>query len=280
MNKSFLYITLFLFLITSCRTGKEVAETGGTVSTADYPYIQSFHGGLRLKTKGRIEEAISKFEFCLTVRQDDDAVYYALSKLELQRGNEDKSAEYILKAAELDPINTWYIQELAYMYLERNDFENAVSNFKKLIEIEPKSIDWLYGYAEALVQNGQAQEAIEILNKAEDQAGKHPQFALQRYQLYMDMEDVENAENELKEARKSFPKDANILGNLVDFYFTTNRMGEGVTMLKELVLADPENGRAHLALADYYQQQGDMDKMYEELRAAFSSHQLDVSTKA
>lgn len=257
-----------------------MTETKSTVSTADYPYIQSFHEGLRLKTKGRIDEAIAKFEYCLTVRQDDDAVYYALSKLELQRGNTDKSAEYIIKAAEIDPVNTWYIQELAYMYLERNDFQNAVINFKKLIEIEPKSLDWLYGYAEALVQNGQEKDAIEILIKAEEETGMHPQFAIQRFQLYMDMEDLENAENELTEGRKNFPEDANIIANLVDFYFKTNQMDKGVTMLQELVKADPENGRAHLALADYYQQQGDMAKTYEELRAAFSSPQLDVSTKA
>lgn len=280
MNKPFLYIILSLFLITSCGTEKELTNSQQSVSQKDYPYIESFHQGLRLKTKGRVEEAIAKFEFCLTLRQDDDALFYALSKLELQRGNLDKSSEYILKAAELDPSNTWYIQELAYMYLEKEDYPNAVINFKKLIEIEPKSIDWLYGYAESLVRNGQEKDAIDILNKAEDQAGKHPQFSLQRFQLYMDMNDFESAEQELKDARISFPEDANIIANLVDFYFKTDRMEEGVTMLKELVLADPENGRAHLALADFYQQQGDTEKTYTELRAAFQSPQLDVDTKA
>jgi tetratricopeptide (TPR) repeat protein len=280
MNKPFLYIILSLFLTTACGTEKEVIASQQGVSKADHPYIQAFHEGLRFKTKGRIEEAIAKFEYCLTVRTDDDAVYYALSKLELQRENPEKSAEYILKAAEIDPVNTWYIQELAYMYFEREDYSNSVVNFKKLVEIEPKSIDWLYGYAEALVRNGQEKNAIEILNQAEDQAGKHPQFALQRFQLYMDMEDMDNAEKELIEARVSFPKDANIIANLVDFYFKTNRSAEGITMLQELVIAEPDNGRAHLALADHYQQTGDMTKAYEELRAAFSSSKLDVDTKA
>jgi len=280
MNKPFLYIILSSFLITACGTEKELTDSKQSVSTADYPYIEAFHNGLRLKTKGRTDEAIVKFEECLALRQDDDAVFYALSKLELQRGNLEKSAEYIIKAAEIDPDNTWYIQELAYMYFEREDYPNSIVNFKKLVKIEPKSIDWLYGYAEALVKNGQQKEAIEILNKAEDQTGKHPQFSLQRFQLYMDIEDLESAEQELKNARVSFPEDANVIANLVDFYFKTGRTEEGVTMLKELVIAEPDNGRAHLALADYYQQQGDMEKTYDELRAAFRSPKLDVDTKA
>jgi tetratricopeptide (TPR) repeat protein len=96
----------------------------------------------------------------------------------------------------------------------------------------------------------------------------------------MDMEDMGNAERELVEARVLFPTDANIIANLVDFYFKTNRSAEGITMLQELVVAEPDNGRAHLALADHYQQTGDMPKAYKELRAAFSSTTLDVDTKA
>ena len=131
-----------------------------------------------------------------------------------------------------------------------------------------------------MVRNGQEKNAIDILIQAEDQAGKHPQFSLQRFQLYMDMGDMGNAESELVEARVLFPKDANIIANLVDFFFKTNRSAEGITMLQELVVADPENGRAHLALADHYQQTGDIPKAYKELRAAFSSTTLDVDTKA
>jgi tetratricopeptide (TPR) repeat protein len=89
-----------------------------------------------------------------------------------------------------------------------------------------------------------------------------------------------NAERELVEGRVLFPTDANIIANLVDFFFKTNRSAEGITMLQELVVAEPDNGRAHLALADHYQQTRDMPKAYKELRAAFSSTTLDVDTKA
>jgi tetratricopeptide (TPR) repeat protein len=279
MHKSFLYIALSVFVISACGTTKEMEDASPKVSKADYPYIQTFHEGLRLKTKGRSEEAIAKFETCLTMRQDDDALYYALSKLELERGNLDKSAEYIKKAAEIDPNNSWYVQELAYMYFEKEDYPNAIKHFKYLVEKQPKNVDWLYGYAEALVENGQEKEAIEVLNKTEDQTGKHPQFALQRYNLYMDMKDEESAEQELLNARKNFPQDANLIAYLVDHYFKTDRVDDGISMLKELVKADPGNGRAHLALADVYQQTGDTEKMYDEMRAAFRSPSLDVETK-
>lgn len=242
-------------------------------------HIQTFHEGLRLKTSGRSEEAIAKFEACLELRQDQDAVYYALSQLELERDQVEKAAEYIKKAAAIDPENTWYIQELAYMYFERSDYSNALVRFEQLLDIEPQNVDWLYGYAEVLVKSGRKKEAIQALNRMENRIGKFSQFALQRYDLYMKMKDEQSAEQELLRAKTNFPKDANVIAYLVDHYFKTKNTEKGVSMLKELVVADPDNGRAHLALADIYQQRGNMEKANEELNAAFRSISLDVKTK-
>jgi len=205
MIKPSFYIITLLWILVSCGTEKIAVDESGGMSKDEYPYIEHFHKGLRFKTTNRIEEAILEFEECLKIKQDDDAVYYALSKLELQKGNSLKSAEYIEKAAELDPGNTWYIQELAYMYFETGDFEKSVLNFKKLVDLEPRNVDWLYGYAEALVNNGEGKKAIEALNKTEDLLGKHPDFSIQKYKLYIELNQKAEAENELLKAKEAFP---------------------------------------------------------------------------
>src|SRR5690606_29811722 len=96
-------------------------ESNSNISSTDYPYIEKFYKALRLKANGRLDEAADLLNQCLVIRQDDDAVFYALSQIELLRGNEDLSAKHIEEAASLDPKNTWYIQELAYMYFERGN---------------------------------------------------------------------------------------------------------------------------------------------------------------
>ena len=82
MSKLLLHIVLIVFLASSCGTKKLSSSGSSQISKKDYPYITKFHEGIRLKTKGRTDEAIAKFEECLVIRKDDDAVYYALSKLE------------------------------------------------------------------------------------------------------------------------------------------------------------------------------------------------------
>lgn len=254
-------------------------EEQSQISQKDYPYISAFHQGLRLKTKGRTDEAIKKLEECLAIRQDDDAVYFALSKLELSKGNLDASSNYIVKAHELSPENTWYIQELAYMYFEQENYPESVANFEKLVEIEPRKVEWQYGYAEALVRTGDLTKAIEALNKTEDQVGLNPSLSVQKYNLYMDKKDPVKALAELDLAKEAYPKDAQVIATYVDHYFRTNEQEKAVSMLEELVVADPMNGRAHLALADIYLSQRKETQAYEQLQLAFKCSDVDIDTK-
>ena len=278
MGRLSIYIISILLLSAACGT-KKIADEHKTISKADYPYITKFHEGIRLKTTGRTSEAITKFEECLAIRQDDDAVYYALSQLELSAGNLEKSAEHILKASEIDPKNQWYIQELAYMYYERGEFEKSVANFERLVKIEPRNVDWQYGYAEVLTKTGDTDKAIEALNKTEDQVGVNPALSIQKYNLLMEAKSPTKALAELDAAKKVYPSDPQLIATYVDHYFKSNEMAKAVEMLKELVVADPNNGRAHLALADVYRQQGEEDKSFDELTLAFKSSDVDLDTK-
>ena len=265
----------------ACGSSTKVLDEGnsGTVSSKDYPYIEKFYKALRLKVNGRLDEAAGLLNECLQVRQDDDAVYFALSQIELMRGNDELSANYIEKAAALDPKNTWYIQELAYMYFERGDFQSSVANFKKLIDIEPRNIDWLYGYAEALSKAGKYEEAVAALNKTEDRTGPHPELTLQKYRLYMGANKTVEGEAELLKGLEKFPSEPSIIANLVDHYFRTRQETKAIEMLEKLVEADPENGRARLALAEIYMRQNKIDASIREMVRAIPKTDADLDSK-
>lgn len=274
----FIPVVLLVF-VTACGTMKKTSKETKQFSAAEYPYIEKFHEGVRLKARGQVNEAIAQFEQCLLIKQTDDAVYYALSQLYLMKNDQAKSAENIQQAAKLDPNNIWYTQELAYMSFEQGNFPEAVKNFEKLVKYEPRNVEWLYGYAECLVKVGKTAEAIKALDKTEEQVGKHPELSIQKFKLYVDIKQAEKGIQEIELARKQFPDDPQLIATLVDYYFQTGKSEKAVEMLEELVKAAPENGRAHLALADIYRQQGKQAKAYDELKKAFLCEDVDIDTK-
>ncbi|MFA7274239.1 MAG: tetratricopeptide repeat protein [Crocinitomicaceae bacterium] len=279
-KNNYILFLVFVALLSACGTKKNGENpTDKVFSKADYAYIEKFHEAIRLKTKGQIDESILGFEACLAMRQNDDAVYFALSELYLMKGNEQKSGEMIQKAAKLDPKNLHYSTELAYYFAEKNQFPEAIAQFEKLVKAQPRNPEVLYPYAECLVRAGKTQEAINQLNKTQDQIGLIPDISIQKFQLYLKLKQEKKAMEELEIARVMYPEDPQLLSTLVDYYFNSKQEAKGISTLEDLAKADPENGRVHLFLADVYRQKGETEKYYPELKKAFLGQGVDDDTK-
>ncbi|MBP6090083.1 MAG: tetratricopeptide repeat protein [Crocinitomicaceae bacterium] len=279
MNVSQKLFIICALLLVSCGTVKKNAPASVVVSAADYGYIQHFHEGIRYKTTGQFDEAIRAFEQCLAIKQTDDAVYYALSQIYLGKKELAKSADCIQKAAKIDPTNIWYAEELAYMFVEQKKYAEANVQFEKLIKNEPRNVEWMYSYAESLAKDGKWNDAIKALTKTEDLVGAQPELTIEKFRLYIQAKQTDKALNELLSARKKSPNDPQLLGTLVEFYFQTGNEEKGILLLEDLVKVSPENGRAHLALADIYRQKNERTKSMEQLKLAFSCEDVDFEMK-
>jgi tetratricopeptide (TPR) repeat protein len=165
------------------------------------------------------------------------------------------------------------------MYFERGNYTAAVENFKKLVEKEPRNIEWLYGYAESLAKAGKYQEAIAALNKTQDQTGPHPELTMQKYRLYMEAGKNAEGEQELLKGLELFPSEPSIIATLVDHYFRTRQEAKAIVMLERLVAADPNNGRANLALGDIYLRQGKIDQAITAIIRALPAEDADLDSK-
>lgn len=276
-NRLIIVLFLIISICSSCFSKRKASEQA--FSAAEFPFIEAFHEGNRYKLRGQYDEAIASFEKCLTYKTDQDAVYYALSGLYLIKNQTQKSSEYIQKAADLDPKNKWYIQELAYMYFDQKNYPEAIRNFEKLLKLEPQNTEWLYGYAETLSKAGKTGDAIKALDRMESQLGIQPELSIQKFKLYLDSKQESKGVDELHKALQLYPQNTQLLGTLIDHYFRTRQESKAIALLEQLVSSDSENGKAHLALADIYRQQGKMKEALNELKKAFGSEAVDLDTK-
>lgn len=275
--KQFLYISALLLVSTSCGT-KKVA-TGKMNSQYDLAYIQTFHNAMRYKVKGQLNDAIQAFDSCLVIRPTDDAAAFGLSQCYLQLDNKTKAAEYTELASKLDPDNIWYTQELGYMYYNQGKFTEAEKCFAKLVKAQPNNVDWLFAHADILKRLGRQTDAINSLNKMEDQLGVLPDLSIQKFELYVSQKQDEKGIAEIQKAREVYPDDLSLIGTLVDYYFSKREIAKAQSMLVELVKNDPSNARANLALGDLYYRQMNKPEAYKYFTAAFQGTGVDLDTK-
>lgn len=278
MTNKLFSIFIILAISTACGSLKKPKESKG-FSKADYPYIEKFHEGVRLKQRGQIKEAIEAFEYCQNIKPNDDAVQFALSQLYLQTQQMSKSMIAIQNAANLDPKNQWYLEEIAYMNFQNKNYTAAAKQFQKLTEKEPKNVNWLFSYAESLMRSNDASGAIKVLDKLEDQVGVNSELTIEKFRLYRQIKQDEKGIAEINKALKENPKDVQLLANLVDYYFEKNQPQKAFDYLYLLSESDPTNGNAQLALAQYYDQKGDRASSYIALKKAFVCDDIKIDQK-
>jgi tetratricopeptide (TPR) repeat protein len=171
------------------------------------------------------------------------------------------------------------LEEIAYMNYQNGKFLDAAKQFQKLTNQEPKNINWLFTYAECLMRSNDSQGAIKALDKLEEQTGSNPELTIEKFRLYRQIKQDEKGIAELQKTLKTFPKDVQLLANLVDYYFEKNQAEKAFDYLFLLSEADPSNGNAQLALAQYYDQKGDKVSSYSALKKAFASDDIKLDQK-
>jgi len=244
MNKFFLIFGIALVLF-ACKTSKEVKAP-----VRSSTYIKNFHEGVRLKMNEQVDEAIDKFKLCLTENQKDDGVHFALAQLFLMKNDVQTAAFHTQKAAEIDPKNKHYQSELAYMFSEIGKHEEAALAFEKLSKQQPQNPEYYLGAAESWSKAGKTAKAIAVYDNLEKFVGKNPEIIMEKFKMYSRDKDDKNALAMLLKGRDEFPDEPVFIANLVDFYLQRDRIKEGVTMLRELTITDPENGLAKMMLGD------------------------------
>lgn len=256
---------------------EKTIEDVEVLSSKNFPYIEKFHQGLREKINKNFAEAKQLMLECLEIRQDDDAVYFILAEIAKEDKNLNKAVEYYGKAAEIDPDNIVYIQELAYVQFEKSNFDEAELLFKELVEKQPRDIDFRYGYVKVLIYNKNYNDAIVQIDKMQEQVGIVPELSGMKADLYLDLKKEKKAEETMLLLKNEYPDDPDILRGIIGFYERQGQAEKALQLVEELVAKDPTNGTALFVLANNYYEKKERDKFLEIAPKVI--YNKDVETK-
>ena len=209
------YFLLFLvvgLLMSACGTSNKAVPQKIAFSPR---YTELFHEGVRTKERRQYENAITIFEACISQNKNDDAAYFALSELYGYVNQKEKSIAALEKAAELDPGNVYYTQDLALKYLATNNYKLASQTYQKLLKINPRNPDWLINYSECLLKSNKLKEAFETMDQLQMALGETPEIAIEKYKIKRYLHEDKAAEQILLKAIEKFPAENELLAQIL-----------------------------------------------------------------
>jgi tetratricopeptide (TPR) repeat protein len=88
---------------------------------------------------GRLDEARTAYERAIMTSPDSAFLYRELGILEHRLGNGDRALEHLRKAIELDATDAAALVEAGTILEERQDFDAALTNYRRAADLEPGS---------------------------------------------------------------------------------------------------------------------------------------------
>ena len=240
-----------------------------------------FHlfNGFKSKALEDYESALKHFFKAIKINNLSPVPHYEIALIYNSNENFLLAIEQIEKAIKLDKDNIWYLQLYAQTLFNISDFNKAAIEYRKLIIKQPTNDDFYFKLSDLYIYSNDFKKAIKVYNELEDVIGISKMLSMQKHKLYREINDLKGAIFELQNLLSLFPDDIEVMEILSELYLLNDEKDKAFKLFQLLSKISPNNGRIHLTLADYYRENGNNKKSYDELKLAFKSPNLSIDTK-
>ena len=229
--KKLLGIIGMVFLLFACgTTGKQHSakrnlanEERDTLSYEQHrKYNYFFLEAVRLKQKGDYDAAFELYKHCLDIYPGSAPALYEISQFYMVLGQEQKGEEALKKAVHSDESNFWYKQTLAAYYQRKRDWAKAIAVYDDMAHQFPSRLESLMALVDLYNQTKSYSQVVSVLNRLEELDGKSEQISMEKFRMYLLLDNQEQAFNEIESLSKEYPYDLRYQTILGDVYLNND----------------------------------------------------------
>ena len=196
---------------------------------------------------------------------DAPEVLYDLALYRLALRQDSLAERLFVRAAELDPQNTYYKEALASFYLQRRRTGDALPQLETLATLQPKRTDVLSQLVTIYSNLDRPADAIHTLDRIELLEGKMASVSYRKFALYKSMEKEQEAFAELEALCKEYPHEMSYRLAIGDQLLTAGRIDEAEKVYDEVRRTEPDNLGLKLSMLELYRQT-EQDSLFQVTR--------------
>lgn len=238
-----------------------------------------FVDAVKEKNIGNYEKATKLFEEAIKVDPNDAASLYELSGLYLNLSRLQEAEDMAKKAVKIDTANEWYRIMLSNAYKLNGKFAESNKVLAKLVEEKPDNLDYAQELVVGYVMTDNYAKAINIINLVEIKIGLTEQSAMQKQQLYLKLNKVDEAIAEIESLVSKYPYESRFYAILAELCLNNGKDEKALAAYQKIVEIDPDNAYIHISLFDYYRKKENRIKAVEELKQGLRNKNLDIDSK-
>ena len=272
--------TLFAVALAACHSSK-TARQAAPAAPAPVPVVQSRLTSLSASDRARldyiyqeatrqklVENHSGAFDLlchAYDICPDAPEVLYDLALYRLALRQDSLAERLFVRAAALDPQNTYYKEALASFYLQRRRTEEALPQLETLATLQPKRTDVLSQLVTIYSNLDRPADAIRTLDRIELLDGKMASVSYRKFALYKSMEKEQEAFAELESLCEEYPHEMSYRLAIGDQLLTAGRIDEAEKVYDEVRRTEPDNLGLKLSMLELYRQT-EQDSLFRATR--------------
>lgn len=223
--------------------------------------------------------ASALLERCHEMRPDAAEVYYSLAHSYLKQGNDSLARVNMRRAAELQPDNDNYLENVAETYIDQREYDRAIEAYEQLYTHHRDRSDVLELLVRLYNAKKDYHKMLSTIARMEQADGPSEEISLMRMGIYEQQGDKKNAYRILHALTNDHPNEPSYKVMLGNWLMQHDRKSEAYNWFKSALEDDKQNEFALNSLYDYYRSMGDDTKARQLRDNILFSPQTDIKTK-
>lgn len=287
MKINFIIVIIISFIAFGCNSSKNTSsfskqKTSKSVVLNEQDkmkYDFMFLNANKERMIGNYQLSAGLFLQCIELNPGQPTAYYELANIFDATSQTKDAVGYAQKAVSIDGDNYWFRLLYAHLLQKNNNIDESVKQYQILQQKNPLDIDLLYNLAGTQLYSGKYEDALKTYNKLEKEIGINEEISLQKQKIYIKLNNIDKAAEEIKKLINQFPDEPKYQGYLADMYLANNMTEEAFAIYQEILKKDANDPYSHMALYDYYKNKGEVEKATQEIKMVFSNADFSIDTK-
>lgn len=211
--------------------------------------------------------------------KDFDPAMFQLARIYLFKNQIDEAFKWADEAYKRDPKNKWYALLLIDLYKHNNKIEEAIAVYQELLIDDKTNTDYLNDLSQLYTHTQNAEAAIATYNQLEKIEGISERLSFIKRDLYLNSENIEQAILEMISLSENYQENSQYLSMIAEMYMGNGETEKAFMFYQKVLDVNPSDPYIRITLADFYQQKGEIDLAFENLRHGYANANLDLETK-
>ena len=254
------FVCLLISYTAKAQTGADVSfsplTSHLTPLTSHRTYDILFHEALLQRQKGNLDAAFDLLQRCREINPQASETYFFLGQFFAEMENNDEATKMFRQAFDLDSTNVTYMERVAYMALQSNDFTAGADMVERMYNADKSRQDLLETLYQIYLQQKEYDKAISALDRMEAADGPTERTTLMKCRIYIELNESDKAISEMRQLAEHYPNDPTYRTLYANTLLVTEHHDECYAVLQQVLTDEPNNLRAQQVLRNYYIRQG------------------------